>query len=289
VTDAARIQEAYAALDAQPGFQKMRAFCPILATWDDHDYGANDAGREYPLRAESQRLFQDFYRVPSDHPARSREGIYDARIYGEAGKRVQVILLDTRYFRDPLERRPKDAPRVPGRPGPYVATADATKTLLGPDQWTWLEEQLRQPADLRIIASSIQVVSDEHGFETWGNFPHERRRLFDLINSTDASGVIFISGDRHLTEISVDRGRDAAVPYPMWDFTSSGMTQDSQPVNDANAARVGPVVRATNFGVISIEWASDPAQTEIALTAYGESGQLLTRQSVFLDDLREKP
>jgi alkaline phosphatase D len=287
VTDIARLHQAYADLDAKPGFQKMRAHCPILATWDDHDFGANDAGNDYPLRKESQRLFQDFYRIPSDDPARARDGIYYARSYGQPGTRLQVIMLDTRFFRDTLERRPKDAPRTPGRPGPYIATADTSKTILGTDQWAWLEAQLREPADIRIIASSIQVISDEHGYETWGNFPHERRRLFDLIDATNAAGVFFISGDRHLTEISVERGRDGPVPYPMWDLTSSGMTEATKPVDDANAARVGPVLRTTNFGVISIAWGHSPDDTRITLSTRGDQGQLLTMQTLFLADLKE--
>lgn len=289
VADGTRFAQAYADLAAKHGYQKLRAHCPILATWDDHDYGSNDAGREYPLRKESQRFFQDFFDIPADDPSRARDGIYYSRTYGEPGTRVQVIMLDTRYHRDSLERRPNDAPRDPSRRGPYIPTTDQSKTILGQEQWTWLEAQLREPADVRIIASSIQVISDEHGFETWGNFPHERRRLFDLIDSTDASGVIFISGDRHLTEISVDRGRDGPVPYPMWDLTSSGMTQASQDVNDPNSRRVGPVIRATNFGVISILWGDSPATTQISLATHGDTGQLLTRQSIFLDEMRSQP
>jgi alkaline phosphatase D len=57
---------------AKPGFQKLRATCPILATWDDHDYGADDAGAEYPMKVESQKLFLDFFHEPPDSPRRQR-------------------------------------------------------------------------------------------------------------------------------------------------------------------------------------------------------------------------
>jgi alkaline phosphatase D len=78
---------------------------PVLAVWDDHDYGANDAGAEYPMKAESQRMFLDFFGVAGDSPRRRRPGIYDARVFGPPGRRVQVILLDLRYFRSPFAGR----------------------------------------------------------------------------------------------------------------------------------------------------------------------------------------
>ena len=112
-------------------------------------------------------------------PSSSRSGHRAASI------RLQLILLDTRYHRSPLERR---APRPPGE-GPYQPTADRTTTVLGEEQWQWLEQQLQVPAELRLVASSIQVVAEDHHWEKWGNFPHERKRLFDLIRATKASGT----------------------------------------------------------------------------------------------------
>lgn len=80
---------------------------PVLATWDDHDFGANDGGADYPKRREAQREFLEWLQVPADSPLRRREGVYDARVFGPAGQSVQVLLLDTRYFRSPLKRVPK--------------------------------------------------------------------------------------------------------------------------------------------------------------------------------------
>ena len=117
---------------------------PLLATWDDHDYGENDAGFEYPLKVESQKLFNEVYSVPEDSPRRQRPGIYDAQIFGPEGKRVQVILLDTRYFRSKLRSWAKGE-RPPGR-GPYQPHEDeADVTMLGEAQWKWLKEELKKP------------------------------------------------------------------------------------------------------------------------------------------------
>lgn len=278
-----RIQEAYDALAGKPGYRRMLRTCPILATWDDHDYGANDAGNDFVFREESRDLFLDFYGFGENAPIREQDGVYHSRFFdGPDGQRVQVIMLDTRFNRDPLER----AADRQGRRGPYGPTSDTSRTILGDAQWRWLEAQFRMPADVRILASSIQIVSDEHGYETWGNFPHERERLYDLIDATNASGVLAISGDRHLMEISRDVGRGS--PYPFWDFTSSGLTQRAQVVGDPNSFRVGPVLRETNFGVIRFEWGATPETTAISLEGYGDRGQLLNRQTVWLSELSEE-
>ena len=80
-------------LGSQAGYQKLKKTCPILATWDDHDYGANDAGSEYPLKAESQKIFLDFFDEPVDSERYKTPGVYDAKIIGPPGKQVQIICL----------------------------------------------------------------------------------------------------------------------------------------------------------------------------------------------------
>ena len=150
----------YAKLAAMPGFQALRKSCPILATWDDHDLGANDAGSDFPRREESQKIFLDFFGDAPDSPRRKRPGVYDVHVFGPEGKRVQVILLDTRYFRSsPLKR---GARALIGE-GPYVPNPDPSQTFLGEDQWRWLAEQLKVPAEVRLLVSSIQVVAEDHG------------------------------------------------------------------------------------------------------------------------------
>ena len=121
----------YAQLKADKGFAQLIKACPVLATWDDHDYGENDAGAEYLKRSESQQLFVDFWNDPEDSPRRQRPGVYDAHVYGPRGKRLQVILLDTRYFRGPLKKGDR---RVGG---PYYPNDDKNITMLGEAQWKW--------------------------------------------------------------------------------------------------------------------------------------------------------
>ena len=263
----------------QTGFQALREQVPVLATWDDHDYGLNDAGKEFPFKEIAQEQFIKFFDLPEDSPVRQRSGVYDAHLLGPEGKRVQIILLDTRYFRDPIRRNPKG--RVNGR-GPYIPRVVEQGSMLGETQWAWLEEQLRKPADLRIIASSIQVLNEESGWECWGNMPHEQDRLFNLIGQTKANGVVFISGDRHLTEVS--RREHTYANYPIWDFTNSGMNEGNRRITEPNRHRVGESWRTSNFGVFQVEW--DKEQPRVVYRSLGREGQVILQQAVPLSQLK---
>ena len=245
--DMEKLKGKWDTFDAFPEFKKLRADCRLLAIWDDHDYGENDAGREFPKKTESQKLFLDFLGEPKGTQRRKTPGIYDSVTIGPKGKRVQFILLDTRYFRSALKRAPN---REKGK-GPYGPDDSDKAELLGEAQWKWLEETLREPADLRVIASSIQVVSTTHGWETWGNFPKERERLLALLGKTKANGVLILSGDRHSAEISKLEG---ALPYPLFDVTSSAMNQKQRPQDEENPNRVGERYFEENFGLLKIDW-----------------------------------
>jgi len=278
-TDMDAMRGTYAMLAAEPGFARLRSRCPVLATWDDHDYGANDAGAEYPMRAESQQIFLDFFALPPDAPERTRPGVYSHQVYGPPGQRVQIILLDTRYFRSPLVR----APATPEcRRGSHAPNRDPAATMLGADQWRWLGERLREPAELRILASSIQVVPEEHCFEKWANLPLERERLFRLIREADARGLILLSGDRHRAEISLLP--DSAAGYPLYEITSSGMNSAGGRPGEPNRYRVGAdSVRADNFGVVRVDWSKTPVA--VALEVRTADGGLAQQVEVSLDTL----
>ena len=269
----------YGKLAAMPGYQKLLKTCPILATWDDHDYGANDAGAGYPKKVESQRLFLDFFNV-KDTARRTREGVYHAETFGPPGQRVQVILLDTRYHRSPLQKK---AGKTPQGVGPYEANNDPKTTILGEAQWRWLEDQLRQPAEIRLIGSSIQVVAEDHGWEKWMNFPHERERLFKLIRDTKAAGVLFLSGDRHLGELSL---MDGGAGYPMYDLTSSGLNQASKiwRRQEENRHRVATMNYGDHFGFIAIDW--DRNDPRISMQIRDEEGEIVLQQKVGLSRLQ---
>ncbi len=284
--DMSVLRSKYAELAAQPGFARLRAETPLVAIWDDHDFGENDAGGEYPMKEESRRIFLDFWDEPAGSPRRDRDGVYASYVFGPPGRRVQVILPDLRYNRTALVKQDLGGVDfetwVRARlskgldvPGPYARNPDPKATMLGERQWQWLERQLEVPADLRLFASSLQVLADFTGWESWVSFEHERERLFDLIRRTKANGVVFLSGDIHYAELSK---LDVNVPYTFWDVTSSGLTEEWA-VPTPNANRASEVLAQANFGTIDIDWQG--ASTRLALGIVDAAGK--TRMSWNLD------
>jgi len=219
-------------------YQKMMQEMMITGTWDDHDFGLNDAGKNYTKRAESQKELLDFLDVPADDPRRSQEGVYGSHDVNHEYADVKIILLDARYFRDDLTK--KDGKNIPNPDG----------EILGNDQWNWLEQVLAESqADIHIIASGIQVIPEQHVYEKWANFPTERNRLFELLAKHNTNRPIFISGDRHIGEISkmVHNGK------VMYDITSSSLTHGwSIRNNEENKHRIGEIVYDLNYGIIDI-------------------------------------
>ena len=260
------MQEKYALLKNSRFFRGLKNK-PILATWDDHDFGQNDGGADYPLKREAQAEFWNWLDEPADSPRRRQQGVYHEQSFGPPGKRVQVILLDTRYFRSPLEKVPKDKAMLGGT---SVPTDDETTTILGSAQWAWLENVLQEPAELRIIVSSIQFAPEAHGGESWANFPHEKRRMLSLIKGHTA---LVLSGDRHWCEFSRDG---------VFDFTSSSMTQKHpRGTPTPNRHRIVPkTYHMPNVGLLSIDWAT----RSITAKVIGEDGEAkITHQAAFTD------
>jgi alkaline phosphatase D len=182
-------------------------------------------------------------------------------------------VLDTRYFRSPLQKRAK---KIVGE-GPYEVSSNLKATMLGDAQWKWLAEQLKVPAKVRILVSSVQLVAQDHGWEKWYNFPHERERLYKLIKDTKAAGIVTVSGDRHLAELSM---MDAGVGYPIYDLTSSGLTEASQKWRkfEVNRHRVATMNWGNNFGLITIDWAKDDPL--IRLQIRDEDGEVTIQEKV---------
>jgi alkaline phosphatase D len=269
------LQESYAQAARVPGMARLRSTIPHLATWDDHDYGKNDAGAEFAGRHEAQQLFLQFWDVPLTDMRHQREGVYHSQTFGPDGQRVQAILLDTRFFRSPL--KPTDQRNAAGRER-YLPDEDPGKTMLGEAQWSWLAERLRESADVRLIVSSIQVVAEGHGWERWGNFPRERQRLYDLIRATGAGGVILLSGDRHVGGLYRET---TAAPYPLHEITSSGINQVFPGNQEAGPNRLGAVYGAPNFGTLDVDW----WERTVTLSLRSENGEPVRRQVVRLDEL----
>ncbi|KAK9756600.1 hypothetical protein RND81_01G108400 [Saponaria officinalis] len=226
------MESSYKKAKSNPGYSYIRKHSKVIGTWDDHDYGLNDAGKEFAEKVTNQRLLLDFLDEPTDSPRRNQAGVYTSYTFGPVDKQIKVILLDTRYFRDPIS---------------------SDGSILGSSQWEWLERQLYgPPAVLTVIASSIQ-----------------------------RDGVLFISGDVHFAEIT---RYDCATGYPLYDVTSSGLTQSVEGVVPPaleyllrfmawltpatlrvmeNCRYKSCVYGKPNFGIIEVDWESQPLTLKI--------------------------
>ncbi|GKU98228.1 hypothetical protein SLEP1_g11259 [Rubroshorea leprosula] len=275
---------------ANPDYSRLRANAKVIGTWDDHDYGLNDAGKEFTEKVANQKLLLDFLDEPQDSPRREQAGVYVSYTFGSLGKQVKIILLDTRYHRDPLS---------------------SDGTILGASQWTWLEKELMGPASaITIIGSSIQVISNISATtgpllhsESWGRFPKERDRLFRLIANSKRDGVLFISGDVHFGEIT---RYDCAAGYPLYDITSSGLTQtvekavpsplhfivrflawytpSTMRVKSSSCRHRSCTYGQPNFGTIEIDWDATPVTLKIEVR--DTNGLPVTGVNISLLDLQ---
>ena len=237
-SDPVRLKKAYDNLAAIPQYHTFRQNIPTFPTWDNHDYGDKYPGRHHPHAEQSEQLFLDHFLINKADIRRSRSGIYGAWIFGEKPHRVQVVMLDLQRFRDPFQESGKK--QFAPQPG---------KTLMGAEQWEWFKEQLKQEAEVRIVGSGIQVLSNEHSWRRWGMFPDDREKLLRVISETTGTTVL-LSGDRHRGEISV---LSPSEERPLFDLTASSFNH-CYPAEEKNSLRVGELVDQSHFGWLEINW-----------------------------------
>ncbi len=255
--DMQKMRSDYEKVKQHPGYQKLREQTKIIGTWDDHDYGLNDGGKYWEYKEEAKALLLDFLDVPKEADIRNRAGVYFSHTVSHPEGSVKIILLDTRSFRDSLLRGTKAGFRYePWGP-------EENKTLLGEAQWQWLEnELLDDTATFTMIVSSIQFLSNEHGWEKWGNFPNEVQRFYNVLENAKAKNVFLVSGDRHLGEISVNPNPELS--YPLVDFTTSGLTHTYLTYgSESNEYRVSNIIKRLNFGILKFNFEKEQVTFEL--------------------------
>jgi alkaline phosphatase D len=262
----------YAKFANKPEFRRFREAVPILSIWDDHDYGENDSGAAYPMKEESRAIFCDFWGIPAASPRRQGQpGVFTAETFGPEGQRVRIILPDLRWNRSrvvsvsknwgryaawALQRRLRGQPI----PGPYRPNTEDGASMLGAQQWDWLEAELAKPAAVRILGSSIGILCQGSGWETWENYPADHARLLAALKPHRGTGLALISGDVHYGEISKLEDGDGPA---LIEAVSSGLTQ-VMPILPPNTRRVGKAFRGRNFGLLEIAWnAEGPRVTAV--------------------------
>ena len=260
-----KMRSSYNKLAGSAPFANFRAQVPVIPIWDDHDYGANDGGADYLFKDQAKELFLEAWAVPQNDIRRKRDGVYTSKMIGEAGQRVQIILLDTRSFRTYLQAT--DKRNEPGKER-YVPLESGAGTMLGDAQWKWLQGELKKPADLRLLVSSIQVIADGHGWEAWRTMPAEREKLYNMITETGANDVVMLSGDRHAGAFYK---REGVAPYTLHEFTSSSLNLPASKWRaESGETRIedGPFRTTTmqfdvNYGIMDIDWTARQAKVRL--------------------------
>jgi alkaline phosphatase D len=250
--DMTQLKAKYAKQWSNSGMQIMLANTPTIGIWDDHDFGENDAGAQYPQKEASRQIMLDYFNVPKNSPRRTRvDGIYTSHILNQANTKVQIILPDLRWNRSPLEsvgRLNYMLSKAPNNLGPYLPSQDKSTTMLGETQWQWLEQQLQQSADVRILATSLQFLPEFSGWESWANLPHERQRFLALLDKYQIDNLVIVSGDTHWSEFSqITQNNQKS----LWEMTASGLTEEWKNVSP-NQHRVGESYAKANYGVIEL-------------------------------------
>eukprot|EP00736_Rhodelphis_marinus_P001034 Rmarinus@m.13617 len=286
------VKEIYQTQYDMEGYSELRKSKYVVGIWDDHDGGLNNMDKHFINKDAVKAIALDFFDEPLESPRRTRSGMYESYTFGPPGRKVQIVLPDLRYHRDPHNEPNAD--------------------LLGEEQWAWLESVLlEEEAEIRIIGSALQVLTDLHalmyplGPESWSLYPRCRERLLDIVVKNNVSGTVFLSGDVHYADLAKEScwaGGDAY--YPAYDFSSSGMTHtiaDIAPQSIKGAARIWtlwalPVPSRLfepfsehNFGTITIHWGDDhnPGdETTIEMAVVGENGEAAWRHIVPLRDLQ---
>lgn len=254
--DMSKMKSDYDKVLANKDYKNLMYYATITGTWDDHDYGLNDGGTEFSMKNESQQLFLDFMGVPKDDHRRNRKGVYSAQVFEHEDKVIKILNLDTRYFRSKLLKSEEKGKR-------YQVNRDSSATILGEEQWQWLEKELKNSkADYHIIVTSIQFLSSEHGFEKWANFPLEQEKLSKLLVAHQVKNPIILSGDRHISEFSIKQVSGLAVP--LIDFTSSGLTHAYNGfTSEPNRYRNGEVIHELSFGLLKFDFDNNKVVMEM--------------------------
>lgn len=219
----------------QPFWKAM----PHYAIWDDHDYGFNDGDKSYPLKEASRNVFKSFWSNPSY--GMNNEGIYTKFTWND----VDVFMLDDRFFRSNDDM-----------PDSLNGMPNGNKRMFGEKQMEWLKNALLQSnsnanINFRIIATGSQVLNPMSPFDCLRHFTKEYNELMDFLKQTKINGVVFLTGDRHHSEIIK---AERAGTYPLYDITASPLTSSTHkfggPEKD-NPYRVVGVDQLQNYTKIS--------------------------------------
>ena len=241
--------------------QPLLAGSHHFAIWDDHDYGPNNSDRSFWNKKITEQAFKDFWMNPN-YNMTGEGGITGTFFWNDC----QFFLLDNRYFRTANERKT-------GNP-----------EVLGKAQIDWLINALSfSRAKFKFILVGGQFISSAAVFENHANLaPEERKELIDLITTENIPGVIFLSGDRHHTELSKMERKSS---YPLHDWTVSPLTAGFHAAEDEGNTNIvaGSGFGERCFGIIDVSGPSK--ERKIDLKLYNTKGDELWKYTIKSSDL----
>ena len=208
-----------------PNIQKFLPTCAHYAITDDHDYGPNNANGAYPNKEWPLSIFRLFWPTA----AQQAHSASDLSSYFQWND-IDFFLLDNRSWRE----EPGDS-------------AD----MLGRSQIDWLIQNLKASrAPFKMVAVGGQILNSYKGFENMARYPAERTYLLNRLRSEEIQGVVFLSGDRHMTELSALKLSDKTTVY---DLTLSPLSSRPNDISadEPNEHRVkGTYVDVNNYGLL---------------------------------------
>ncbi len=251
-----------------PILQNFWKAMPQYALWDDHDYGPNDIGANYILKETSRDIWKKYWCNPSY--GENGQGIYTMISWGDA----DIFMTDDRWWRSADET--KDT--VDGKPNPE-------KRMLGKQQMEWLKNSLLYSnATFKIIATGSQVLNPISPFDKWWDFPAEYDELMNFLKENKINGVVFLTGDRHHSEIiKVERpGTYALYDVTVSALTSGGYAFSGKEIN--NPYRVIGFAQKNNYGKFS--FSGKKGERKLTVNFYGVKGEQLGEWSIMEKDLK---
>ena len=253
---------------ALPVLRNFLKSMPQFAIWDDHDYGPNDIGENYILKDVSRDIWKNYWCNASY--GENGQGIYTMTSWGDA----DIFLTDDRWWRS--ADRVKDS--VDGKP-------NSEKRMLGKQQMEWLKNSLLYSnATFKIIAMGSQVLNPVSPYDTWWHFPAEYDELMNFLKEYRIEGVIFLTGDRHHSEIiKVERSGT----YPLYDITVSALTSSGYPFGAKeknNPYRIMGFTQKQNYARFSFSGKRN--ERKLTVEFLGIKGENLGNWSISEKDLK---
>jgi alkaline phosphatase D len=252
-TSAEGIRYRFKADRAQPELQPLLRVGQHAAIWDDHDYGPDDSNSAFPLKQASLEMFKRYWANDS-WGLPETPGIFGTFSFSD----VDFFLLDNRWYRD--------ADKDQARPD---------KRMLGEQQLRWLKNaMLMSTAPFKVVVGGSQFLANvSPRNEGWSRFPKERQDFMDWLLANRMDGVLFLSGDRHFTELTKLERPGA---YPLFDLTCSPLTAGAfnGGADSTRPDRVpGTMVPVRNFCSLSVE--GRKAERVITLKSFDATGKEL--------------